>query len=87
MLFPTDELGDYFKDLQELVEETYQKNNNTRVVVIGHSMGNPVFLYFLNRQPQSWKDKFIQSFVTLAGVWGGAVKPLRLMASGSLFFM
>uniref|UniRef100_A0A0B6ZGM7 EF-hand domain-containing protein n=2 Tax=Arion vulgaris TaxID=1028688 RepID=A0A0B6ZGM7_9EUPU len=76
------ELGDYFIALKKLVEETYEKNNNTKVVVIAHSMGSPVFLYFLNRQPQEWKDKFIQSFVTLAGVWGGAVKPLRLMASG-----
>ncbi|BFZ12763.1 hypothetical protein BsWGS_15802 [Bradybaena similaris] len=76
------ELSDYFIDLQKLIEETYQKNNNTKIVAIAHSMGNPVFLYFLNRQPQSWKNKFIQSFVTLAGVWGGAVKPLRLMASG-----
>lgn len=76
------ELGDYFVNLQKLVEDTYTKNNNTKVVVVAHSMGNPVFLYFLNRQQQSWKDKFIQSFVTLSGVWGGALKPLRLMSSG-----
>ncbi|CAG5134580.1 unnamed protein product [Candidula unifasciata] len=76
------ELGQYFVDLQQLIEDTFLKNNNTKVVVIGHSMGNPVFLYFLNRLPQQWKDKYIQSFISLAGVWGGAVKTLRLMASG-----
>ncbi|BFZ19520.1 hypothetical protein BsWGS_22559 [Bradybaena similaris] len=76
------ELGQYFMDLQQLIEDTYASNNNTKVVVIGHSMGNTVFLYFLNHLPQSWKDKFIQSFISLAGVWGGAVKTLRLMASG-----
>ncbi|KAK6982637.1 group XV phospholipase A2 [Biomphalaria glabrata] len=76
------ELSDYYKDLKNMIEDTYTKNNNSKVVAIAHSMGNPVFLYFLNQQPQEWKDKYIQSMIALAGVWGGAVKPLRLMASG-----
>ncbi|GFR74998.1 group XV phospholipase A2 [Elysia marginata] len=76
------ELGQYYKDLQKLIEDTYVLNNHTKCVIVGHSMGNPVFLYFLNRQPQAWKDKYIQSFVSLSGVWAGAVKPLRLFASG-----
>lgn len=45
-------------------------------------MGCPYLLYMLNHQPQSWKDKYVKSLVTLAGPWGGAVKVLRLMASG-----
>ena len=40
-------------------------------------MGNPVTLYFLtNYVTQEWKDKFIRIFVSLSGVWGGAVKTL-----------
>uniref|UniRef100_A0A0B7ADR0 Group XV phospholipase A2 n=1 Tax=Arion vulgaris TaxID=1028688 RepID=A0A0B7ADR0_9EUPU len=76
------ELGDYFAQLKDLVEDTYRQNNNTKVVVIGHSMGSPVFLYFLNHQSQSWKDRFIQSYISLAGVWGGVIKAVRLMSSG-----
>jgi lysophospholipase-3 len=39
--------------------------------------------YWLNNKvDQAWKDKFIYKFVSLSGVWGGAVKTLRLMASG-----
>ena len=77
-----DELGDYIKSLQALVEETYYTNYNTKVVLIGHSMGNPMTLYLLNNMTKIWKNKFIQSFISLAGVWGGAMKPIRLMISG-----
>jgi len=51
-------------------------------VLLGHSMGNLYILYFLNIQTQEWKDKFIRSFISLGGPWGGSVKPIRLMASG-----
>ncbi|XP_071174649.1 lysosomal phospholipase A and acyltransferase-like [Mytilus edulis] len=80
------EYADFYQNLRNLVEETYALNNNTKVVLLGHSMGNPTTLYFLNHQPPSWKDKFIQSFISLAGVWGGSVKPLRLFASGKTYF-
>ncbi|CAG2203406.1 LYPLA3 [Mytilus edulis] len=76
------EFDDFYKSFKALVEETYALNNNTKVVLVGHSMGNPTTLYFLNHQLQSWKDKFIHSFITLAGVWGGSVKPLILLATG-----
>jgi len=39
-------------------------------------------LYFLNHQPQEWKDKYIKSLVTLAAPWGGAVKALKAFSSG-----
>ena len=70
------------KSMKTLVEETYTVNNATRVILMGHSMGCPVLVYFLHQQTQAWKDKYIKSLITLAGPWGGAVKTLRLMASG-----
>lgn len=76
------EMADYLSDLKNLVEDTYTKNNEQPVVLMGHSMGNLYILYLLNHQPQSWKDKYIRSFISIAGPYGGAVKTLRLMASG-----
>ncbi|XP_005094704.1 phospholipase A2 group XV isoform X2 [Aplysia californica] len=76
------ELGEFYENYKKLIEETYRINNNSKVALVAHSMGNPVTLYFLNKQPQEWKDQYIQSFITIAGVWGGAVKTLRLMSSG-----
>ncbi|XP_071092371.1 lysosomal phospholipase A and acyltransferase-like isoform X1 [Haliotis cracherodii] len=72
----------FYKNLTSLVEDTYVRNNNTKVVLIAHSMGNPTTLYFLNHRPQVWKDKYLHCFITISGVWGGAVKPLRLFSAG-----
>lgn len=56
---------------------------STPVILVAHSMGNPVTLYWLNNLvDQKWKNKYIRSMVSLAGVWGGAAKTVRLMASG-----
>lgn len=76
------EFQDYFSKVKKLILETYKANNNSRVILMAHSMGSPTMLYFLNRQSQAWKDKYIRSLVTISGVWGGALKTLRLMSSG-----
>lgn len=77
------ELHEFYLNMTHLVEQTYYENNGTQVILMAHSMGNPVLLYWLNNYVDfSWKQKFIRMFVSLAGVWGGAVKPVRLMTSG-----
>ncbi|XP_071174623.1 lysosomal phospholipase A and acyltransferase-like isoform X1 [Mytilus edulis] len=76
------EMSGYYSQLTKLVEDTYTINNNSKVVLLGHSLGNLVLLYFLNQKPQEWKDKFIGSFVTLSAPWGGSVKTIKMQASG-----
>ncbi|XP_060608560.1 phospholipase A2 group XV-like isoform X2 [Ruditapes philippinarum] len=76
------ELKGFLGNLKSLIEETYYKNNNNKVVLLAHSMGNPLTLHLLNHMTKEWKDKFIKSFMSLAGVWGGAAKSIRLMISG-----
>ena len=67
-----DELDDFYKNLTRLVEETYYLNNGTKVMLVAHSMGNPVTLYWLNNYVNlAWKQKFIRNFVSLSAVWGG----------------
>ncbi len=48
-------------------------------------MGCPYTLRFLYNQAQEWKDKFLASWITISGVWGGAVKGLRAYISGDPF--
>ena len=77
-------MGEFLSNLTELIEETYEINNFTRVVLIGHSMGNVNILYLLNHKTSEWKDKYIEAFISIAAPWGGAVKSLRMIASGDL---
>ncbi|XP_013781387.1 group XV phospholipase A2-like [Limulus polyphemus] len=75
------ELQYYLKNVVKMVEETYYKSEN-KVLLICHSLGCPVMLYMLNKQSQTWKDKYIQGLVSLGAPWGGAVKALKAFASG-----
>ncbi|VDP28772.1 unnamed protein product, partial [Soboliphyme baturini] len=72
----------YFEDLTKLIEDTYYLNNESKVVTIGHSMGNAYMLYFFSRKSQEWKDKFIRAHVSIAGPYGGSIKIVKAFASG-----
>lgn len=68
--------------LKDLVEHTYAENNNSRVVLIAHSMGAPMGMLFLHGVSQEWKDKHIDCLVTLSGAWGGSAKAIKVFAIG-----
>jgi lysophospholipase-3 len=83
-LFKTilDELQDFFVNMKALVEDTFTQTNGQKIVFITHSMGSPMTLYFLNRQTQEWKNKYIKTWISLAGCWGGTIKALKVFAQG-----
>ncbi|KRX73611.1 Group XV phospholipase A2 [Trichinella sp. T6] len=62
--------------------KTYYSNGNSKVVTIGHSLGNLYLLYFFNLQSPAWKAKFIKSHVSVSAPYGGSVKILKAFASG-----
>lgn len=75
----------YLRALKTLIEETYRLNGNTKVTVFAHSLGGLFGLYFLNQQPQTWKDHYIHSFASLNTPWRGVTETLQLFASGFTF--
>eukprot|EP00064_Thunnus_orientalis_P006452 superscaffoldBa00000670_g6470 len=74
---------EYFLALQKMIEEMAEKAGGP-VVLIAHSMGNMYTLYFLNQQPQAWKDKYIKAFISLGPPWAGVAKTLRVVTSEQL---
>ncbi|KAJ8958567.1 hypothetical protein NQ317_016374 [Molorchus minor] len=64
----------YFVQLKQLVEDTYNENKQTSVILLAHSMGGPMSLYFLNQQkPILGKTNILKVY----GVWGGSVKAIK----------
>lgn len=76
----------YYAQLQSMIESAYANNNNTPVVLLGHSMGGPVSLYFLTTVVSAeWKAKYIYAYVPLSGVFGGAGMATQAMLAGFPF--
>ncbi|KAF0973893.1 hypothetical protein FDP41_007280 [Naegleria fowleri] len=75
--------GDFYA-FQQLIEDTFSRNGNVPVSLLGHSMGGPFVQYFLaNYVSQSWKDKYISHFIPFAGAFDGAPIALPLAIAGS----
>ncbi|XP_053212755.1 phospholipase A2 group XV-like isoform X2 [Panonychus citri] len=76
------ELTDYLDKLKLLIEETSESNYGSPCILICHSMGCPLMLYFLLGQSAEWKSIYIRNLITLASPWGGAVKAMKAFATG-----
>ncbi|CDQ59514.1 unnamed protein product [Oncorhynchus mykiss] len=76
------EQDEYFARLKKLVEDMNEEYQQP-IYLLGHSMGSNYVLYFLYQQTQAWKDQYIKGFISLCAPWGGAVKPLPVLASGT----
>lgn len=76
------ELLDYFRSLKLKTEQSYKLNNRQAVTFICHSMGCNNVLYFLQRQPLAWKEKYVRRVISLAAPWAGSMAALRAAALG-----
>jgi lysophospholipase III len=85
VLMSSDILGigkTYEQALVALLEQAYHTNNDTPVTIITHSMGGPTALYFLNHQEKTWREKYVATFIPIAGPWAGSAKALKALVSG-----
>lgn len=67
--------------IAKLIEDTVAEFGK-KVVIVTHSLGGNVFLYIMRRRSQAWKDKHIQSWVSVATPFGGSVVALRSLVAG-----
>jgi lysophospholipase-3 len=75
------ELQDYFDQLKDLIEDTFNQQN-MRVVIVSHSMGGLHALYFLHRQSQEWKNQYIHRFITMSAPFGGSMDSVSAYLTG-----
>jgi len=76
------EQKEYFVQVKKLIEDTYESNQQTQVILLTHSMGSSMMLFFLLHQSQEWKDKYVRSMINLAGPWGGTARAMKVFAVG-----
>ncbi|KAF2324248.1 hypothetical protein GH714_011119 [Hevea brasiliensis] len=73
----------FLQDLKDLIERASSLNGGRPVIILSHSLGGLFVLQLLNRNPPSWRQKFIKHFVALSAPWGGAVDVMLTFASGN----
>ncbi|CAA6657697.1 unnamed protein product [Spirodela intermedia] len=74
--------AEYLRDLKGLVENATASNGGRPVILVSHSLGGLFVLQLLNRNPPSWRQRFVKHFVALSAPWGGAVRGMLTFASG-----
>jgi lysophospholipase-3 len=62
---------------------THNGGGDNTVAAVSLSMGGPYFLGFLNQQTQAWKDKYIHSFISFDGAFGGSASATSALISTS----
>jgi lecithin-cholesterol acyltransferase len=67
----TPDMGGFLQRTKELIEQTYDDNQNTPVHLVGHSNGPLYAQYLLTHTSQAWKNKYIHGFTPIAGNWPG----------------
>jgi pimeloyl-ACP methyl ester carboxylesterase len=69
--------------LKSLVEDTYSKNNNTKVHLMGHSLGAPLASSFLVEYVSlEWKDNYIASLIPIGPPLAGSTLSVVRAFSG-----
>ncbi|KAM7266663.1 hypothetical protein ACFE04_004560 [Oxalis oulophora] len=78
------EIGSKFlKELNHLIENASISNGGKPVIIVSHSLGGLFVLQLLNRNPLSWRERYIKHFIALSAPWGGTVVEMLTFASGS----
>ena len=77
-----DYLQNYFTQLKDLIEKSYETTKQ-RSTVVAHSIGCLItYIFLVEYSESSWKSKYIDKFVSVAGPYGGSSIALKTLLSG-----
>lgn len=76
------ELGEFFKQLEDLIAAHYILNNYRPVTIVCHSMGCLNTVLLLNNKTQNWRDVYVRRLITLGAPWQGSFKAISSMLFG-----
>ncbi|KAL3910450.1 MAG: hypothetical protein SGARI_002120, partial [Bacillariaceae sp.] len=80
-----EERDSYFTNVKKTVEDMYERNDKTPIVLLCHSMGAKVGEYFLRWVYQNdpiWTETYVHTYFPVGGAHLGAPKALRSMLTG-----
>uniref|UniRef100_A0A0N5C576 1-O-acylceramide synthase n=1 Tax=Strongyloides papillosus TaxID=174720 RepID=A0A0N5C576_STREA len=81
-LKPT-EMDDFYLKLKKTIMRTSWNNNDNKVILLGHSLGNVHINYFLrNFVNEEFRERYIKSHIALAAPWAGSMQIVKLLVSG-----
>jgi lysophospholipase-3 len=75
------EISLWCEKMKNLIEVSCSEQGNP-AIIIAHDLGSLIANYFLVNGDKKWKDKYIKSFVTVSGTFGGSPRALRTIISG-----
>lgn len=76
---------EFMENFTKLIEETYEQNENTKVLLVAHSLGGIFSTYFLNTKTQEWKDRYLAGLITANTPWAGTILATRMYTAGYNF--
>lgn len=78
----------FWNQVKDLIEDAYSKNNNQKVVLIGHSMGGIFINYFCTvKTKKEWRDKYIDSAFLVAPSIGGSFLAFAAILTKTIPFL
>lgn len=75
------EMKRYFSNLDGLVQLSYNIHRRP-CILISHSLGGLLMSEYLHSRSPSWKSHYIDSWISMSGAFGGAVKALKNILTG-----
>lgn len=61
-----------------------QLKHHKPCILISHSLGSVLIANFLQSKCQTWKDKYVNSWVSINGAFGGAMDAAQALFYGEL---